>query len=131
MYNRSGRIPAELSELYKKGRPQGPNKKHKVFSRKKLGLLLEPASLFLLFSSSLPGGMVHLAMKAIATPFSFMLPPGTRHNASVLASGQLTIPQMARAGLGINILSIVIIVALLYFIILSFLNISPSHPAWM
>ena len=67
----------------------------------------------------------------IAASCAFMLPSGTGPNASVLASGQLTIPQMARAGLGLNILSIVVIVTLLYFIILPFFNITSTPPAWM
>ena len=35
----------------------------------------------------------------IAASCAFMLPSGTGPNASVLASGQLTIPQMAKADL--------------------------------
>ena len=45
----------------------------------------------------------------IAASCAFMLPSGTGPNASVLASGQLSIPQMARAGLGLNIIAIIFI----------------------
>ena len=59
----------------------------------------------------------------IAASCAFMLPSGTGPNASVLASGQLTIPQMARAGLGLNVLAIITIVVLFYFILFPIMNI--------
>jgi len=65
----------------------------------------------------------------ITASCTFILLSGTRAN--VLANGQLNIPQMARAGLGLNILSIVVIVTLLYFIILPFFNITSTHPVLM
>ena len=58
----------------------------------------------------------------IAASCAFMLPSGTGPNASVLASGKLTIPQMARAGFGLNILAVLVIVILFYFIILPMMN---------
>lgn len=61
----------------------------------------------------------------IAASCAFMLPSGTGPNASVLASGQLSIPQMARAGLGLNLLSIVVILFILYAIILPFFDLTP------
>ena len=59
----------------------------------------------------------------IAASCAFMLPSGTGPNASVLASGQLSIPQMARAGLGLNIIAIIFIVLLFYFILFPIMNI--------
>ena len=60
-----------------------------------------------------------------------MLPSGTGPNASVLASGQLTIPQMARAGLGLNIIVIVTLVALVYGFIMPVFGLDGSTvPAW-
>ena len=59
----------------------------------------------------------------IAASCAFMLPSGTGPNASVLASGELTIPQMARAGFGLNLLSILFILLLTYFIIMPFLGV--------
>ena len=50
-----------------------------------------------------------------AASCAFMLPSGTGPNASVLASGHLKIPQMARVGFGLNILAILLIVVLFYF----------------
>ena len=56
----------------------------------------------------------------IAASCAFMLPSGTGPNASVLASGHLSIPIMARAGFGLNILSIIAIILIFYFIIFPF-----------
>ena len=53
----------------------------------------------------------------ISASCAFMLPSGTGPNASVLASGLLSIPQMARAGFGLNIIAIIVISTLFYFII--------------
>ena len=58
----------------------------------------------------------------VAASCAFMLPSGTGPNASVLASGKLTIPQMARAGFGLNILAVLVIVILFYFIILPMMS---------
>jgi len=55
-----------------------------------------------------------------AASCAFMLPSGTGPNASVLSSGHLKIPQMARAGFGLNLLAILVIVVLFYFSPLSF-----------
>ena len=67
----------------------------------------------------------------IAASCAFMLPSGTGPNASVLASGQLTIPQMARAGLGLNIIVIVTLVVVLYGFIMPALGIANAAvPAW-
>ena len=59
----------------------------------------------------------------IAASCAFMLPSGTGPNASVLASGQLTIPQMARAGLWLNIIAIFFIYILFYFILFPLMGI--------
>ena len=56
----------------------------------------------------------------IAASCAFMLPSGTGPNASVLASGHLSIPIMAKAGFGLNILSIIAIILIFYFIIFPF-----------
>ena len=67
----------------------------------------------------------------IAASCAFMLPSGTGPNACVLASGHLSIPQMARTGLRLNLLVIIVLVILLYFVILPLLDITSSVPSWM
>jgi sodium-dependent dicarboxylate transporter 2/3/5 len=49
---------------------------------------------------------------ALGASMAFMLPVATPPNAIVFASGYLTIPQMARAGFALNIISIVLITTL-------------------
>ena len=67
----------------------------------------------------------------IAASCAFMLPSGTGPNASVLASGQLTIPQMARAGFGLNIIVVVTLVVVLYGFIMPVLGLEGSTvPVW-
>ena len=66
----------------------------------------------------------------IAASCAFMLPSGTGPNASVLASGYLSIPQMAKVGFGLNLLVIFFIAGILYFITLPSLGISLNLPAW-
>jgi sodium-dependent dicarboxylate transporter 2/3/5 len=51
---------------------------------------------------------------ALAASCAFMLPVATPPNAIVFGSGQVTIPQMARAGLWLNLIAIVLIVGLAY-----------------
>ena len=67
----------------------------------------------------------------IAASCAFMLPSGTGPNACVLGSGHLSIPEMARAGLRLNILVIIVLVTLLYFVILPLLDITSSVPTWI
>ena len=66
----------------------------------------------------------------IAASCAFMLPSGTGPNASILASGKLSIPQMAKAGFGLNLLSIIVITVLVYVIILPVFGITDALPNW-
>lgn len=52
---------------------------------------------------------------AIGCSYAFMMPMGTPPNSLVFASGRVNIRQMARAGLVLNVLSIVVITVLVYF----------------
>ncbi|UCG72160.1 MAG: SLC13/DASS family transporter [Chromatiales bacterium] len=58
----------------------------------------------------------------IAASCAFMLPVATPPNAIVFGSGRLTIAQMSRAGLRLNVLGIVLITGLAYAVILPVLR---------
>lgn len=53
---------------------------------------------------------------ALAANCSYMLPVGTPPNAIVYGSGLITLPQMARAGLLLNLLLVPIVIGLLWFL---------------
>ena len=51
----------------------------------------------------------------VAASCAFMLPVATPPNAVVFGSGYLTIPDMVRAGIWMNVLSIILLTILSYF----------------
>jgi sodium-dependent dicarboxylate transporter 2/3/5 len=55
-----------------------------------------------------PPGML-LTAAAIAASCAFMLPVATPPNAIVFASGYVTVPEMAKAGLGLNLIAILVV----------------------
>lgn len=68
---------------------------------------------------------------ALAASCAFMLPPATPPNAIVFGSGQVTIPQMARAGVWLNFISIAVLVAASYLLAAPVFDIIPGQvPDW-
>ena len=53
-----------------------------------------------------------MSAAALAASMAFMLPVATPPNAIVFGSGYITIPQMSRAGLALNLCAIVLITLL-------------------
>jgi len=70
--------------------------------------LLLPVMAGFALASELPA-LTLMGAVALAASFAFMLPVATPPNAIVFASRQLTIPQMARAGLWLNLIGVVMI----------------------
>lgn len=56
-----------------------------------------------------------------ACSFSFMLPSGTGTNAAIFGSNKVTIPEMAKCGLGLNFISIILLTLLIYLYVLPIL----------
>ncbi len=52
----------------------------------------------------------------LACSFGFMLPAGTPPNAIVYASGYITVPQMARSGLLVDLVGVAIVAVVCYFL---------------
>ena len=53
----------------------------------------------------------------VSASFAFMLPVATPPNAVVFGSGYLRIPDMVKAGIWMNIMSIIILTAICYFLL--------------
>jgi len=76
--------------------------------------------------------LLFLIPTALAANCSYMLPVGTPPNAIVFASGQITLPQMARAGMILNILLVPILVGLVLLLGPSVFGIELGQlPAWV
>ena len=65
--------------------------------------------------------MLLIVPAALAASCAFMLPVATPPNAVIFGSGEVSIPEMARAGLWLNVVGIVLITALAYLVMLPLL----------
>ena len=69
---------------------------------------------------------------AMAANCSFMLPVGTPPNAIIFGTGQITLPQMARAGLWMNVAFTLLIVGIVYLLGPAVFGIETNTlPAWV
>jgi sodium-dependent dicarboxylate transporter 2/3/5 len=67
----------------------------------------------------------------IAASYGFMLPVATPPNAIVYSSGWIRAPQMARAGLVLDLLGVIMVTLLIYTVAIPLLGISLKElPAW-
>lgn len=109
---------------------------------KTAGLLAGILVLLLFLMLPAPAGLSTAGMRAAAVTllimvpatfacsFAFMLPSGTGTNTVIFASGRVTIPEMARCGFWLNLISVVLLTILLYLVVIPFLGITEGVPAW-
>ena len=76
--------------------------------------------------------MLLLIPAAIAASCAFMLPVATPPNAIIFGSGYVTIPQMAKSGFGLNLISIFLAVIFTYLLAIPVFDISVNVvPEWV
>lgn len=79
------------------------------------------ATLLPVLAALAPGLGIHplllVVPTALAASCAFMLPVATPPNAIVFASGQVTIPQMVKAGLWLNMIAVILITMLTFLIV--------------
>jgi solute carrier family 13 (sodium-dependent dicarboxylate transporter), member 2/3/5 len=66
----------------------------------------------------------------IAASFAFMMPAGTGPNTVIFASERITVAEMAKCGLWLKLISLILLTVILYFIVMPWLNLETSLPAW-
>jgi sodium-dependent dicarboxylate transporter 2/3/5 len=49
----------------------------------------------------------------------------------IFASGKVSIPEMAKCGLWLNLISVVLLTALLYFVVIPILGLDMTLPDWV
>lgn len=70
--------------------------------------------------------LLFLIPTALAANCSYMMPVGTPPNAIVFGSGLITLPQMARAGMLLNLLLVPIIVGLVWWLVPLIFDLGPA-----
>lgn len=68
----------------------------------------------------------------LGASFGFMMPGGTAPNAMVFASGSITVAQMVRAGIGVDLIGILVITVVFWLIGIPVFGIATNGtPSWM
>ncbi|MGB3589375.1 MAG: SLC13 family permease [Tunicatimonas sp.] len=65
-----------------------------------------------------------------ACSFAFMLPSGTGTNAVIFASERVSLTQMARCGLWLNLICVVLLTITLFLIVVPLMDLQPQLPDW-
>ena len=66
----------------------------------------------------------------IAASFAFIMPAGTGPNTVIFASEKLGVPDMAKAGTGLKIITIILLPLILYYLILPIMGLEQDLPVW-
>jgi solute carrier family 13 (sodium-dependent dicarboxylate transporter), member 2/3/5 len=74
--------------------------------------------------------LLYMIPVAFASSFGFMMPAGTATNAVVFASEKVKMRDMVRLGFVLNIISIILLTALLYLVVIPFLGLETQLPIW-
>jgi len=86
-----------------------------------------------LASMALAGNMNPLLLMIPATfaaSFVFIMPAGTGPNTVIFASNKLTVPDMARCGTPLKLISMVLLPLILYFLVFVITGMETQLPAW-
>jgi sodium-dependent dicarboxylate transporter 2/3/5 len=86
-----------------------------------------------LATMSVAGGVNPLLLMVPATfaaSFVFIMPAGTGPNTVIFASNKITVPEMARCGIWLKLISMILLPLLLYFLIVIVQGMSPELPGW-
>ncbi|HPT10292.1 MAG TPA: anion permease, partial [Bacteroidales bacterium] len=65
-----------------------------------------------------------------AASFVFIMPAGTGPNTVIFASNKLTVPDMARCGTPLKLISMVLLPLILYFLVFVITGMETQLPAW-
>jgi len=65
-----------------------------------------------------------------ACSFVFIMPAGTGPNTVIFASNKLTVPDMARAGIWLKLISMILLPLVLYVLIIYVLGVDLALPVW-
>ncbi|MEI7499659.1 MAG: DASS family sodium-coupled anion symporter [Bacteroidota bacterium] len=74
--------------------------------------------------------MLLMIPATFACSFVFIMPAGTGPNTVIFASNKLTVPDMAKCGIWLKVISIVLLPLILYFLMTFVLGMSPNLPIW-
>jgi len=65
-----------------------------------------------------------------ASTFAFMMPASTGPNTVIFASEKISISDMVKCGLGLKLISLVVLTLILYFVIIPILHLETGLPVW-
>lgn len=66
----------------------------------------------------------------VASSLGFMMPAGTGPNTVIFGSERVTVRDMVTCGVWLNLISMVLLTIMMYFVIMPWLNFDPALPLW-